>query len=469
MDLSPSDISDADVEADWQRWRDLLLGAAADHIPSKKVKRRNTPPRIDGEVKHLLKKKNTARRKAIAKSSATAWETFRELRRQSKYLIPSKREEFFQSLPDLLRTSTKKFWSSFKSGFKQSTVPNKMTWTRSDSTITATNPGDIANLLNEYFYSVFKPSCCTSSHCVVNLQPPTCCDSNDNILRTLSDISLSPTEVRDVLLSLDPNKATVPDKIPAKLLKVCAPHIYFSLCALFNKCLHLEKMPSSWKQSNIVPIIKGGTAEEVSNYRPISLLPLFSKVLERCVYNRVIDHIAPQLHKLQFGFLKGKSTTAQLLQVLHNIDEKLDKRVQVDAIYLEFAKIHRFGICGTLLSWFEDYFTDRVQRVTVLGVNSKSLPVLSGVPQGSILGPLLFLIYVNDLPNVATSTSVARLFADDTKCYRPIKCIEDGACLQLDLDHINHWCDLWQMDLNQSNCGLLSITRNASPFHFPYQ
>ena len=155
--------------------------------------------------------------------------------------------------------------------------------------------------------------------------------------------------------------------------------------------------------------------------------------------------------------------------------------MQVDAIYLDFPKvfdrvnhklllkkIHRFRICDTLLSWFEDYLTDRVQRVTVLGVNPKSLHVLSGVPQGSILGPLLFLIYVNDLPDVATLASVA-LFADDTKCYRPTKCIEDGACLQRDLDHINHWCDLWQMDLNQSKCGLLSITRNASPFHFPYQ
>ena len=207
----------------------------------------------------------------------------------------------------------------------------------------------------------------------------------------------------------------------------------------------------------------------------MSLLPLVSKVLERCVYNRVIDHIAPQLHKLQFGFLKGKSTTAQLLQVLHNIGENLVKWGQVVAIYLDFAKafdrvkhkllikkIHRLGICGTLLFWFKDYLTDRVQRVTVLGANSKSLPVLSGVPQGSILGPLSFLIYVKDLPDVASSTSVA-LFADDTKCYRSIESMEDGACLQRDLDHINQWCDLWQIDLNQSKCGLLSITRNASP------
>jgi len=137
-----------------------------------------------------------------------------------------------------------------------------MTWTHSDCTISATNPGDIANLLKDYFYSVAKPPC-TSSICVANLQPPTCCDFNDITIRTISVISLSPSEVHDVLLSLDPNKATGPDKIPAKLLKVCAPQIYLSLCALFNKWLQLGKMPSSWKESNIVPILKGSTAKEV--------------------------------------------------------------------------------------------------------------------------------------------------------------------------------------------------------------
>ena len=205
-----------------------------------------------------------------------------------------------------------------------------------------------------------------------------------------------------------------------------------------------------------------------------SLVFLLSQKVSSAAFTTVVDHIAPQLHKLQFGFLKGKSTTAQILRVLHNIGAKLDKRVQVDAIYLDFAKafdrvnhklmrkkVHRFGIHGTL-SWFEDCLTDRVQRVTVLEVNAKSLPVLSGVPQGSILGPLLFLIYVSDLPDVASSTSVA-LPADDTKCYQTIESTEDGACLQRDLDHINQWCDLWQMDLNQFKCGLLPLSIMRCP------
>ena len=140
------------------------------------------------------------------------------------------------------------------------------------------------------------------------------------------------------------------------------------------------------------------------------------------------------IHQLQFGFLRGKSTTAQLLQVLQEIGEMLDTRIQIDLVYLDFAKAfdrvdHRllvnklknFGISGTLLNWFEDYLSNRHQRVTVLGKTSHPLPVLSGVPQGSILGPLLFLLYVNDLPQ---ATSSIAMYADDTKCYRCHRILE---------------------------------------------
>ncbi|CAB4004229.1 Hypothetical predicted protein, partial [Paramuricea clavata] len=289
---------------------------------------------------------------------------------------------------------------------------------------------------------------------------------------TLSDIHITPDEVKNILLSLDDNKATGPDNIPAKLLRCSAPQICSSLCDLFNLSLKCGKIPAAWKISNVVPIPKKGLLKVVSNYRPISLLSIVSKVFERCVYNRLIAHVSINLHHLQFGFLRGKSTTAQLLQVLQEIGEKLDKRVQTDIIYLDFAKafdrvdhrllvrkLKKFGIGGTLLKWFEDYLTNRHQRVTVLGKTSHSLPVLSGVPQGSILGPLLFVIYVNDLPQ-ETSTSSIALYADDTKCYRPVRSHKDEQYLQKDLDGINNWCELWRMDLNQSKCEVLSVTRN---------
>ena len=219
----------------------------------------------------------------------------------------------------------------------------------------------------------------------------------------------------------------------------------------------------------------------VTNYRPISLLSLASKVLERCVYNRVILHVVDRLHPLQFGFLKGKSTTAQLLLVLQEIGGMLDSRCQVDALYLDFAKafdkvnhqlliakLRCLGIGGNLLRWFTDYLSDRHQRVTTLGETSQSLPVLSGVPQGSILGPLLFLVYVNDLPDCVSRGSSVAMFADDTKCYRPVKSLHDAELLQSDVRAIEEWCRVWQMDLNQSKCGILRVSRNVQPIQFPY-
>jgi hypothetical protein len=132
-----------------------------------------------------------------------------------------------------------------------------------------------------------------------------------------------------ILLSFDDNKATGPDNIPAKLLRCCAPQICTSLCDLFNQSLKIGKIPTAWKTSNVIPISKKAQLKEVSNYRPISnsLLSIVSKVFERCVYNRLIEHVSNNIHQLQFGFLRGKSTTAQLLQVLQEIGEMIDKRV----------------------------------------------------------------------------------------------------------------------------------------------
>ena len=199
------------------------------------------------------------------------------------------------SLPYLLKSSPKKFWSVFKNTRKQASVPNKVTWTRDETVETADNPSDISGLLNRYFYSAFKNPLSCESYLRYSSNSPARSAAN---ICELSNLSLTPNEVRDILLNLDVNKSTGPDKIPAKLLRGCAPYICTSLCSLFNKCLSLGKVPSSCKLSNIVPIHKDGSTKEVPNYRPISL-SLVSKVMERCIYNKIINHISTQLYKLQ--------------------------------------------------------------------------------------------------------------------------------------------------------------------------
>ena len=363
-DSNSTSLIDDDIDQEWQNWSDRFLEIVSRHIPTKVLRRRRSPPWFDNETRHMLKKKETARRKAKKSGRLCHLEKYRALRHSSKALIKRKRNAFFQSLPGLMKSNTKKFWSVFKYVSNISNVPSTMNWSRDETTVTADNPHDIANLLNNYFYSMFKPTLSQEEY--------------DNYIaktmtfnETINDIVITPNEVRVGLLSLDTSKACGPDNIPAALLKYCAPYISSSLCNLFNKSLKLGRMPAAWKISNIVPIPKSGPVKDVTNYRPISLLCIVSKVLERCIYNRLIDHISTHLHHLQFGFLRGKSTTSQLLRVLHEIGELLDKRVQTDVVYLDFAKafdrvdhqlllkkLSNFGVSGNLLEWFQSYLKD---------------------------------------------------------------------------------------------------------------
>jgi hypothetical protein len=234
--LSPS--KSTDINTDWEQWKDFFLSVAAEHIPLKTFKRRNTLPWFDGEVRRLLSKKDSCRRKAKRTSCPRLWEKFRILRRLAKPLVRAKRTQYFHSLPSLLRSNSKKFWSVFKSTSKHSNIPGKMTWTRQDSSsATAETPIDIANLLNRYFYSVFKPSC-DFTHGI-----PIPVDDDSINLTTIADVELTEGEVYSVLSTLDVDKATGPDKIPAVLLKNCAASVSPSLCELFNKSLSCGKLP----------------------------------------------------------------------------------------------------------------------------------------------------------------------------------------------------------------------------------
>jgi hypothetical protein len=203
-----------------------------------------------------------------------------------------------------------------------------MVWSRDDRSVTAEQPEDIANLLNDYFHFTFKSPLSRAEYAD---HPST--KTMTTLNNTLSDIVITPDEVKNILPSLDDNKATGPDNIPAKLLRCCAPQICTSLCDVFKQSLKIGKIPTAWKTSNVIPIPKKAQLKEVSDYRPISLLSIVSKVFERCVYNRLIEHVSLNIHQLQFGFLRGKSATAQLLQVLQEIGEMLDKRVQIDLVY----------------------------------------------------------------------------------------------------------------------------------------
>ena len=374
-------------------------------------------------------------------------EKYKSLRNAAKKLIKDSRENFFASMSKSLYSNPKRFWSFFKTTTKSCRIPQQVSSANGTNSwrTSSRNAQETANLFNYYFNSVFLKKSDENYHPV----PPV---SNESI----TEIILEQCEVRNALNSLNPNKAFGPDNIPTRLLKECASSIAPSLTYLFNKSLNSGNLPTEWKLSNVIPLHKKGNKSYVENYRPISLMCMVAKVLECCIYNRLVDHIQKMLSDEQHGFLRGKSCVGQLLSVLDRIGKNLDMALQADILYLDIAKafdtvdhkllqkLSHFGVADKVLNWFSNYLSERQQRVLVTtacvrqhGATSDSLPVTSGVPQGSILGPLLFLIYVNDLPSSVSSPSVnVSLFADDTKCFSTIESLSDARNLNTEFKNV---------------------------------
>ena len=234
-------------------------------------------------------------------------------------------------------------------------------------------------------------------------------------------------------------------------------------------------LPNDWKQAHVTPVYKKGSRVLAANYRPISLTSPIVKLLESIIRDFIMDHMLSNhlFTEHQHGFISGRSCTTQLLTALDYWSESLDKGYSVDIIYLDFrkafdvvphtrllTKLEAYGVCGNLLQWIRNFLVGRKQRVVLNGCSSTWSNVLSGVPQGSVLGPLLFSLYVNDIPSLVDSPIL--LFADDTKVYRAIKCREDHLQLQSDIDKLLVWSNMWQLKFNIAKCTLLHLGKPHS-------
>ena len=237
----------------------------------------------------------------------------------------------------------------------------------------------------------------------------------------------------------------------------------------------------STKRANVVPLFKAGDRTDASNYRPISLLPLFSKVFEKVIYNKVFNHIKPFIDENQHGFVSGRSTATNLLSYTQYISSIVDKGGQVDSIYLDFSKafdsvnhvllIHKlqsYSICGNLLNWLSSYLNGRLQRVAFDGELSAWRHVSSGVPQGSILGPLLFVLYINDMSECLNHANLS-LYADDSKLFMSIAEMSDCVRLQRDINQVVKWTEKWKLSLNFKKCSCISFTKKHNASIFPYR
>ena len=299
---------------------------------------------------------------------------------------------------------------------------------------------------------------------------------------SLDTLNFTPVDVENVLKSLKTGKATGPDHINNRILKELSRPLSSPLCELFNFSVSSGKVPDFWKQANITPIFKKDDASDPSNYRPISLLSCIGNVLEKLVHKYVFNFFRDNavITAFQSGVMPGDSTVNQLVDVYNTFCKTLDEGKEVRAMLCDISKafdrvwhagipfkLSLAGIKGQLLDWFSDYFDNRFQRVVVPGAQSDWIGIKAGVPQGSILGPLLFLIYIHDI--VEYIGSIIRLFADDTSLYLVVDNPIDAAnILNSDLNKIHLWANKWLVTFNpsKSEC-LIFFRKHNKPLHPP--
>ena len=264
--------------------------------------------------------------------------------------------------------------------------------------------------------------------------------------------------VEKAIAHINSRKSQGQDMIHPKVIKETKAALVDPLTSIFIKSLNGGATPEIWKCANVTAIVKNGERSKPSNYLPISLTSVPGKLMERIIIDASVNHMTT--NKLfceeQHAFIKGKSCATLLLEYMEELTAAIDQGYEVDVIFLDFCKafdkvphkrfldlIERYGIKGNVLLWIKEFSSESRQRVVVNGAHSEWRDITSEIPQGSVLGPILFLIFINDLPKVIKC--LIKLFADDAKLYQIIKSNQDSVDLQVDVGRSKEWAIIWKM------------------------
>ena len=456
-----------------QNGQPLFLNSCKQFIPNRDIiVRPKDKPWVDRELKALLRRRNRLWRRWKRTGQEEHHSVYKLVRNEAVSLNRKKYAAFCNRIHVSLSVhhpSPKMFWSLTKvlMGSKVSThIPPLY-----DGVIQVNSANQKAELLNSFFCSNCKSNFDLSDSGLPEFKYLTS--------ERLQIFEFTVEETYNVLLSLDVNKSVGPDGISNRMLRDTAYSSSVSLTDIFNYSLKTGFFPSDWKKANVSPIFKKGNRSEVKNYQPISLLSNVSKVFERLVYNQLYTYIVEGnlLTSKNSGFKKKNSTITQLISLCHKIYKGLDDNKVVSMVFLDASKafdrvwhkgllfiLKQLGICQSILNWFSSYLSGRSQRVIVDGCASSWAPVENGVPQGSILGPLLFLVYTNDI--VDNIENDINLYADDTSLLSISDNPETAAMnLNADLFDLQHWAKTWHMAFNPAKTVYMSLSREHN--HYP--
>lgn len=448
---------------------DKINAAINDNVP----KRKNRATSIFGkpwwtpELRNLRNSLRKTRKRYFQSKSDHDRIILREMEMSYKALLSSSYENYIQRIQSSVKQDPSSFWDFVKKQKSTNRIPTNV---NHDGVSACTN-SEAADLFATFFESVYsKASPVQRSNCFAHVP--------------VWDIALpvlqfSINEVLEALEDLDTEKGAGTDGLPPIFFKNCSVTLALPISIIFNCSMRQRIFPAAWKMARIVPIYKSGNYNNVCNYRGISILCCISKVFETLVHKVLYRVASPFISETQHGFMKRRSTTSNLMCYTSALTREVEARRQVDSVYIDFAKafdtvphiiivdkMKHMGFPDWFTEWIFSYLTSRDAFVAVNSARSRPFTITSGVPQGSVLGPLLFNIFLNDLCILISSCKLS--FADDLKFYRIIATKSDCELLQEDIEGLLIWCDNNGMRVNDKKCCIISFTRRENPLHFQY-
>jgi hypothetical protein len=434
----------------WTLFKGRVEQVIEENVPLKPRGSSGQPPWMSRQILREVRKK----RRVWSKTKDRNSPEYKNIEKKVRNLIPNAKRNMERKLALENGGNSKPFYAFLKSKLKNK-CPVGPLKTRDGSVVS--DSAGMAKILNGFFSSVFTEEgdepVPEAEHCHTETD--------------LEDIRAEVSTVKKKIKELKPASAPGPDGIGSMFLKELADQIAEPLTKIFNKSLASGDVPDDWRDAHVTPIYKKGMKSDPSNYRPVSLTSVCCKMLESVIRDEMVQHMAANglIEDSQHRFVKGRSCTTNLVEFLDYVTAAVETGKPVDAIFLDFAKafdkvprkrliekLKSIGIGGRVLAWVENWLTGRRQRVVVVGEASSWEPVRSGVPQGSVLGPLLFLVFIGDLDLAAGIETALKKFADDTKIARMVENETDAANLQKSLDSMTDWAAKWKMEFNVRKC-----------------
>ena len=409
----------------WTDLRETLTSLVALHIPLKKDEK-GKRKRLPKQIRKKISERSEAWRKYRQYRSGRNFGRYKQLRNEVNRAIRQEEDQRRKRILQGFKCNPKRFYGYMRN---KQTVKDNLTALRKDNGELTKSDQETADLLSAYFKEVYTVEDLGNLPVVIERH----FNWND------TDLDFGEAIVMKKLQKLNSDKSPGPDDIHPLLLKECATVLAEPLSMIFQQSFETGTLPSDWKTANIVPIFKKGDRTDRANYRPVSLTSVPCKIMESIIKEKLTMFLDSNelLCKEQHGFSKGRSCLTNLLESLENWTKALDDGFGLDIIYLDYRKAfdsvpHRrlleklknFGLSEKLIQWLDNFLTSRTMKVVLRGTFSHILEVLSGVPQGSVLGPLLFLLFVNELPSWIMRDM--KMFADDTKVWCKIKSETDG-------------------------------------------